>query len=45
MPVVILLPSWSTLSELVEPREVRAVPATSLSKRWLGCLSWQTVDC
>jgi hypothetical protein len=32
MPVVSLLPSWLALSELVEPRAARAVPATFLSK-------------
>jgi hypothetical protein len=31
MLVVTLLPSWPVLSELVEPRAVRAAPATSLS--------------
>ena len=29
--MVTLLPSWSVLSELVEPRAVRVAPATSLS--------------
>jgi hypothetical protein len=32
MLVVTLLPSWSVLSELVEPRAARAEPATALSK-------------
>jgi hypothetical protein len=31
MSVVTFLPSWSVLPELVEPRAVRAAPATSLS--------------
>jgi hypothetical protein len=32
MLVVTLLPSWSVLSELVEPRAVRVAPATANSK-------------
>jgi hypothetical protein len=38
MLVVTLLPNWSVLSELVEPRAARAVPATFLSKGVLAGL-------
>jgi hypothetical protein len=44
MLVVTLLPSWSVLSELVEPRAVRVAPATSLSivVAWLSLIKKPT---
>jgi hypothetical protein len=42
--VVTLLPSWSVLPELVEPRAVRAESATSLSKI-VAWLSFLVADC
>jgi hypothetical protein len=38
------LPSWSVLSELVEPRAVRVAPATSLSIV-VAWLSFLVADC